>query len=529
MILHIPDSRWRNVIALGFFAAMFLILSLSAKAAGKAEHVVIVVMDGLRPDVVNEENMPTLTAMGREGTFFATHHPAYPSTTEVNGAGLATGAWPVHNGIVANREYRPDVELLGPVDTQGDWASWKGDQVRGGQWVTTSTLVEMVRARGLTAVAAGTKPVIMLWDRSRQGRTVAQPLVYDGRSVPGAALDGIVAKEGPMPPTANSKLRANTRQDEWTTRALLEEVWKESVPALSVLWLSEPDYSQHGSGPGSAVARAAYKSSDDCLARVRAALAERHLAEKTDILVVSDHGFSTISRNVDIMEELKQAGFDADREFTQAPKDGKLLVIGLGGTVSFHVIGHDARMLEKLLDFLQQSDWAGVIFTRDGLPGTFKLSTVGIDAPGAPDVVVAMRWKDEPWADRLPGTVVVDDSGGKSRGLGMHGSLSRFDMHNTLIACGPDFKTGFVSDMPSGNSDVTPTVLNILGVPSAKALDGRVLREAMVGGGAAEVKPQTRILEARREMDDKTWRQYLKLTEVGDARYYDEGNAGVPK
>jgi hypothetical protein len=33
----------------------------------------------------------------------------------------------------------------------------------------------------------------------------------------------------------------------------------------------------------------------------------------------------------------------------------------------------------------------------------------------------------------------------------MHGSLSSFDLHNTLIAAGPDFKAGITSDLPSGN------------------------------------------------------------------------------
>lgn len=102
-------------------------------------------------------------------------------------------------------------------------------------------------------------------------------------------------------------------------------------------------------------------------------------------------------------------------------------------------------------------------------------------------------------------------------------------MHNTLIAFGPDFKAGFVDDLPSGNCDVTPTVLKILGIDIKTPLDGRVLHEAMVNGGTVEIKSRTTTLEARREVDGKLWRQYLKVTNVGDACYYDEGNAGAPK
>ncbi|MGC3957540.1 MAG: alkaline phosphatase family protein [Verrucomicrobiota bacterium] len=120
----------------------------TAQAAGGAEHVVIVVMDGLRPDAITAENMPTLFALGKEGVFFANHHPVYPSSTEVNGTALATGTWPAHSGVVANREYRPEVDPLAPVDTQGDWASWLGDAKRSGKWIKAPTLIEQVRARG---------------------------------------------------------------------------------------------------------------------------------------------------------------------------------------------------------------------------------------------------------------------------------------------------------------------------------------------------------------------------------------------
>lgn len=500
----------------------------AAQAAGKAQHVVIVVMDGLRPDAITSQTMPTLAAMKKEGTFFASHHPVYPSSTEVNGTALATGTWPAHSGIVANREYRPDVDPLAPVDTQGDWASWLGDKKRDGQWIKMPTLIQTVRASGRPAVAAGTKPVIMVWDRSRGDRLAGQPLIFEGKSIPASVLDGVIQQGGPIPPTANPKVRANRSADHWTAEVLLKQVWAREVPAVTVLWLSEPDYAQHGSGPGSAVSKSAWKSSDDVLAKVKAALEEKKVADKTDLLVVSDHGFSTISRTVDVVEELKQAGIDAAKEFAQEPAPGKVMVVGLGGSTSLYVIGHDPKVTQKLVDCLQQSDWAGVIFTRDALEGTFKMSDAGVDAPGGPDVLVAMRWKDEPWMDRLPGTIVSDDTT-KVKGQGMHGSLCRYDMHNTLIAAGPDFKPGFVSELPSGSCDVAPTVLRILGIEPGAKPDGRVLNEALVGGASAGAEPQTEILQAQRQIDGKLWRQYLKVTKIGGARYYDEGNAGPIK
>jgi hypothetical protein len=77
---------------------------------------------------------------------------------------------------------------------------------------------------------------------------------------------------------------------------------------------------------------------------------------------------------------------------------------------------------------------------------------------------------------------------------GMHGSFSPRDVHNTLIAAGPDFRTGFQDLLPTGNVDVAPTVARILGVPLPHA-QGRALREAMVGGVApGELRVAPRVL-----------------------------------
>ena len=62
-------------------------------------------------------------------------------------------------------------------------------------------------------------------------------------------------------------------------------------------------------------------------------------------------------------------------------------------------------------------------------------------------------------------------------------------MHNTLIAAGPDFRQGIVDDTPSGNVDVAPTILKILGAKPPPTIDGRVLSEAL-NQSDAKLPPQ---------------------------------------
>jgi len=197
------------------------------------------------------------------------------------------------------------------------------------------------------------------------------------------------------------------------------------------------------------------------------------------------------------------------------------MVTSLGGTTFFYVFEHHEPTIRHLVEILQGSDFSGVIFARTEIEGTFPLSYVRLDwGTNAPDVVLSMRWSTNRNDWGAPGMLTTH--GGK-RGAGTHASLSPFDCHNTLIAAGPDFRAGFTSDVPSGNVDIAPTVLAILGVASPKAMDGRVLREAMTGAEAPP-EPAHSTYESSRETGGKRWQQYLSVSRVGPVVYFNEGN-----
>jgi arylsulfatase A-like enzyme len=299
---------------------------------------------------------------------------------------------------------------------------------------------------------------------------------------------------------------------------------KDGVPTLSILWLGEPDLTQHESAPGAPAALTAIKSADENLATVLSALDQKKARETTDVFVVSDHGFSTIKRSIDLRKILSDAGFTAKTEFTDEPKPGEIMLAGNGGSVLFYVIGHDETVTRRLIEFLQQSDFAGVIFTRKPLQGTFVLEQAMIQNDHAPDVVMTFRWNDSKNQFGVPG--MIDADWQRAAGKGTHATLSRFDMHNTLIAAGPDFRRGEADDLPTGNIDVTPTILQILGIKAPVQMDGRILSEAMVNGdrAASELKPEVKTIEGSNDLPSGRWRQTLKVSRVGSTLYLDEGN-----
>src|SRR5947207_1471974 len=136
-----------------------------AEEPNESRHVVIVVWDGMRPDFVSEENTPALWKLAREGVTFRNHHAVYPSATEVNGVAIATGVYPGRNGIIANYQFRPEIDNRKMIHSEDRAILSKGDQLSGGKYIALPTIDENVRASGLTSFVSAAKPVGLLLDR----------------------------------------------------------------------------------------------------------------------------------------------------------------------------------------------------------------------------------------------------------------------------------------------------------------------------------------------------------------------------
>ena len=148
-----------------------------------------------------------------------------------------------------------------------------------------------------------------------------------------------------------------------------------------------------------------------------------------------------------------------------------------------------------------------------------------MNTASAPDVMMVFRWSAEKNKFGVPGTIIADWN--RKAGQGTHGTLSPFEMHNTLIAAGPDFRKGDADALPTGNVDIAPTALWILGIKPPQPMDGRVLFEAMpMTANAEKTRVSESRVEAKRDFDEAHWKQYLKSSQVGTTIYLDEGNGG---
>jgi arylsulfatase A-like enzyme len=493
------------------------------KSTPTGRHVVVLVWDGMRPDFISERNTPALWKLAREGVTFRHHHSVYPTMTYVNGAAIATGVYPNRSGLLGNREYRPRIDSQKEFESAALEIIKKGDETSGGKYLALPTTAEVVRAAGRRTVIVGTKSVVYLHDRHAEWTSpgknssvkfAAAPMTQSEREET-LRLLGTSLKE---------QAKTSEDQNAHATRVLTDILWRDDLPAYSLLWLSEPDLTQHEYSPGAELSMAAIRSSDRNLAAVLEALSKKNARETTDVLVVSDHGFSTIERGIDFPGELRAAGFDAVAAFEQAPKAGQIMVVGNAGTIFFYIAEHDRAVASRLIEWLQHSGYAGVIFAREKIEGAFPLESAHANTADAPDVMVALRWNAKPNRFGISGQILTDTSRGA--GQGSHATLSEFDVHNTLIAAGPDFRRAMVDDLPSGNIDLAPTVLRILGVEPSHKFDGRVLSEAMTGDSAAP-RAATETTEAARKLPSGQWRQHLHISRVGETTYIDEGNGAL--
>ena len=280
--------------------------------------------------------------------------------------------------------------------------------------------------------------------------------------LPRGLYDQLVERFGRWP----DKESPNIPQMEHGTRVLTEYVLAEREPAVALIWFSEPDSSNHKAGVGSALSNRALAAADEQFGRVIEWLDDEGRLSETDVFVVSDHGYATIESVVDVDAEIRSVGLDG------------ILAAANGGAGLFYTHEADPATVECLAAWLSSQPWCGALLASErvgDVPGTIPASVANIDGRRGPDLAMSFAWDSTTNEAGYPGSTA---SWGGEVGVGTHGGMSRHELRNTLMARGPSFRQSAVVESPTGNIDVAPTILHLLGFPGGEEMDGRVLHEA---------------------------------------------------
>jgi arylsulfatase A-like enzyme len=443
--------------------------------AMSARHL-LVVLDGLRPDYITPELMPAVHALAGRGVVFSNHHSVYPTVTRVNAASIVTGVYPGRHGLMGNSVYFPEVDPRRFLDTGDHTNLIKIDQATRHELLTATTLSEILAASGqrVLAVGSGSTGAVYLLNHKLSGGAI----LHTTFALPVDLQREAAAKFGAAPP-------AGTPNDARNRRAVdlfLDLGLKRIEPAITLMWISDPDTTAHAHGIGHPLTMEAIKHVDGEVKRLEDGLRNAGVFDSFNIWVTSDHGFSTYTAAPKIGAILEP--------FAAVMPDGTPRIVSGGGAV--YVRDRDRTVISSIVKQLQRLPGVGALFTPAAEPGGLhggESGTISYDAiewnhARAADILFSPDWTDDKNMYGYAGTTA-------SGGVAGHGSSSPRDIHNVLVAAGPDLKQGEVVNTPTGNVDFAPTLLHLLGVDVPAAMAGRVLNEALKTdrGAAPDVQP----------------------------------------
>lgn len=284
--------------ALALLLALTLPATAQEAAAPPAEHVLLVSIDGLRPEFYRDATWPapTLQRIAREGVSADGVRSVYPSVTYPSHTTMITGALPARHGIWYNSPFEPGGQT-------GRWY-WEYAGIR------VPTLFSAVRAAGGTTAAVNwpvslEAPVDFLvpeiWSL-QDGYGSVRPVREATRP---AGLFEELERE------ATGALSDADISDDWYGREpraamMAAHLIETRKPTLTAVHLIAADHYQHDDGRDGQRVRRAVAAVDTALGMILDALDRAGIAERTAVVVTGDHGFidvhSALAPNVWLVE-----------------------------------------------------------------------------------------------------------------------------------------------------------------------------------------------------------------------------------
>ncbi|MHC2384643.1 hypothetical protein ACVIHA_009065 [Bradyrhizobium liaoningense] len=212
------------------------------------------------------------------------------------------------------------------------------------------------------------------------------------------------------------------------------------------------------------------------------------------------------------------------------PEKPDLVVATNGGSDLIYLPNKDKKLAAKTIKALLEQDYVSGLFVEDSLgrfPGTLPLSSINLRGKAAtptPSIVVNFRSYASDCGEAPTNCSVQVADTVLRQGQGMHGSFSRGDTMNFMAAIGPDFKAGYVDEIPVSNADVGMTAARLMGLRGSQngGLIGRVMSEAMPNG----IVPKAFVGTLKSKPAEGGLMTVLNFQRVGNQRYFDA--AGFP-
>lgn len=416
---------------------------LAGARAQSVEHVVLVTIDGFRPDFYLDASWGAvnLRQLKENGAWAKGVHGIFPTVTFPSHTTLVTGVRPEEHGIYYNAPFQPN----GPSE---DWY-WYFKAIR------APTLWEAVHNAGMTTgsvlwpVTAGAPidhNVADIWEAGKLDR-----LDITERNATPAGFWDEVQRE------ATGKLDANDfnlakdylSMDENVAR-IAAYIIRRYKPAFTTVHLPAVDHAEHADGRDGNQVRRAVSGADRSVRTIIEAIDKAAIADSTILIITGDHGFGNRRTMFSPNILLAKAGLITD----VASGNWKARFHSAGGSAFLYLKDEsDRKSLAKVREILMSLP-----------PSQKKLFTIiegrQLKQSGAdPMVMLALAGAEgTAFGNAVDGEIVKDSHGGT------HGYFPDFPGIQTgFIVSGPHVRKGAALPVIE-MVDIAPFIARLLGV-----------------------------------------------------------------
>jgi len=403
--------------------------------------------------------MPVLRALAERGAVADGMRAVFPSTTWPTHVSLVSGVTPARHGVVGNhilnRATRRAEDLTGDPIYDAD------------ALLTAPTVYDRAAAAGLTVAAVD-------WPATRRSRSLAfnLPFFKDQRvfetQTARTVWEELAAAGFPL-----------ERQGEWAQLprrfmkdAMVAEVAAHAshrhAPDLLMVHFLCADSHQHLYGPRTPEVYWALEYIDACVGRLLAAVPAAG-RDRLAVVVVSDHGFLPVARDIRPNVRLRRVG--ALRGDDGAGFSGEACFVMNHGAGYLYALDADARAVTTLAGEIAAMEGVAAAWPRErfgelGLPTEHRM---------LPDVVFEAR-PGYQFSDEANGA----EENGEPKYRGTHGQRPDAPGNAAFfLASGAGIRRG-AKPGRIVSRDVAPTVAALLGVDMPD-VEGRVLSELLDG------------------------------------------------
>jgi Type I phosphodiesterase / nucleotide pyrophosphatase len=455
-----------------------------------AKYLVLMVLDGGRPDYLDLTALPHLDALRSQGTQFNnTMLGILEAETPAGHATISTGSTPVRDGILG----------FDWMQNDNDYSLFSTSAVNGGAFdqimlsAHTPTLASLYKARFpkakvvalsghkyyAAAPLGGPKAdVIMYYEGDAKGRYV--PVGIPNHMPPASVLN--------TPGLVNPTTRLKDGQDDGFATKLALATFAKMRQRMTLINYPEFDWPL-GHVDGGITDRAKVitdiRQLDNDLGKIENAYKKAGILDQTLFVITADHGMDPVNR------------FIPESTITTAISEAGAVAPTVSYNSGAYVWLSDTSKAQSVAERIvsqRQGDIQSVYYLSEkaGKPvyvmasGSFVNSTVekaneyllSTLLNGHQPSVVAFAKEGATFTDPL------------TRWKADHGGNGWQSQHIPLILSGPGIQAGKVVNTPAQLEDLAPTVLTAMGV-APTGMQGRVLTEALVNPSTAEEKARS--------------------------------------